>query len=209
MGSAELDVCECGQGQRFATEDSTRKLHEVLILGVIKWVQSLAFLATTAPLLFNQGTNFSSLSLASCARMFTFVPMGSLSLPPSFPLSPSLLLSLPPSLPLYLAIHVSLSLSHLGAIETHEQDALARRHARTLGRPCGRRIPGADVCIYLHSLGEARLKGAPFNIRCVRAFCTSVSTSTAPLPGRAAGDGLSHPFPLSVRGKVGSSSLGL
>ena len=110
MGSAELDVCECGQGQRFATEDSTRKLHEVLILGVIKWVQSIAFLATTAPLLFNQGTNFSSLSLASCARMFTFVPMGSLSLPPSFPLSPSLLLSPPPSLPLYLAIHSSMCL---------------------------------------------------------------------------------------------------
>ena len=126
----------------------------------------------------------------------------------SLSLSPPLPPSLPPSLSRYPFIHVSLSLSHLGAIETHEQDALARRHARTLGRPCGRRIPGADVCIYLHSLGEARLKGAPFNIRCVRAFCTSVSTSTAPLPGRAAGDGLSHPFPLSVRGK-GSSSLGL
>ena len=108
MGSAELDVCECGQGQRFATEDSTRKLHEVLILGVIKWVQSLAFLATTAPLLFNQGTNFSSLSLASCARMFTFVPMGSLSLPPSFPLS--LPLSSSPSLPPSLSISLSMCL---------------------------------------------------------------------------------------------------
>ena len=74
MGSAVRGNVHVGrdEGQRQRKEMGTRKLHEVLILGVIKWVQSLALLATTAPLLFSQGTNFSSLSLASCARLLMF-----------------------------------------------------------------------------------------------------------------------------------------